>query len=181
MKNIDYEKLFAQAEENIAEEKNLGKVNKELMEKEKLERTEELADAIQDMIVDILTKAKDDNGSIHEPEKFKDYGKPSSLKWVLDDEKFQITIDYSYQVSDDTLTYCGPRGFDHSKKISWRYLIELLNEHKIEISRKQKIREERPKNWYGTTYYTDIITITLGRQKKKNSTDSINAKEKQKK
>lgn len=179
MKNIDYEKLFAKAEENIAEEKNVGKVNKELIDKEKLEKTEELAESIQELIVDTLTNVKDDTGRIHDYGKLNEYGYPSSSKWVLDDEKFQITIDYSYKISDDVLSYCGPRGFDYSKKISWRYLTELLKEHKIEISREQKTRQEKPKNWIGATYYTDIITITLGRQNKKNSTNSINTTEKQ--
>ena len=65
--------------------------------------------------------------------------------------------------------YIGPRGFDFKGEISWPYLKERLKSQNIMISRKKTSKTEKAgKNgWYDTTRYTDIITITLGREDKK--------------
>ena len=54
------------------------------------------------------------------------------------------------------------------KKMFVSYLEELLKPHNIQISRKETTRTEKPENWFSTKYYTDVITITLGRQDNKN-------------
>lgn len=168
MKEIDYTKLLAEADYHIAEKKQDKEKMLETMNPERKAETEKLAEGIQVLIADILKEVDDTKGCSFECGVFKKYGEPKDLDWKLDDEKFEMVLDFSYSISDDTLSYCGPRGFDHDKKITWPYLEELLRKHNISISRKQARREEKPKNWFGTTYYTDKITITLGRQKNNN-------------
>ena len=182
MKEVDYKKLFAQADYNIAEEKNdeakMREVMQEALSDEKKQKTERLADSIQQMIVTILTTAKKNTGYETKYGEFKNYGEPKSLKWKLDEEKFTITIDYSYSISGDSMRCYGPTGFDNKKEISWIYLKDILGEHNIHIDRKKAKREDKQNDWYDTTYYTDIITISLGRELEKEKEPVENVKEK---
>ena len=124
------------------------------------------------MVIEILMNINSNSGIVHDLGDISEYGEPNQTKWTLDESKFQITLDFSYSISDDVLYYTGPRGLTVDS-IDWEYLCKLLQEKNIIINHnKSRFHEDEP-NWYGTTYYTDVLTITLERTKKMQSDESI--------
>ena len=164
MKDVDYTKLFAEADYNISKTKKDDVKFLVAQDDEKMARTEKLADSIQNMIVGILKRAQSNTGHMVEIEGLQEYGTPKDVGWSIDDEKLEVMLDFSY--SFEGVSCKDPKGFDYYHQISWEYLENILKKYHIQINRKQEENVEEAKKWYHISFTkcTDIITITLGRQ-----------------
>lgn len=172
MKKYDFQELLLKADENIQIAKQKAKykdAQPKKTEKSSRDRSaERLSGYIQNMIVEILTDIKSNTGVVDNLDDISKYGNIKDAKWMLDESKLQIVLDFSYAIPGDVLCYTGSRGFKKNN-VSWRYLCQLLQEKNIIIEHTNSEKYVGEKDWYGTTYYTNILIITLERIKKMES------------
>ncbi len=166
MQNINMQELINLTNKRIGDtiqKENEERIRKQQEEtRQRLLNTEELAQSIQKMILNILTNCKDYSGKVWNLDDISKYGTPTDTQWSLNESEFKIILDFSYCIPGDCLSYSGPRGFCVSL-IDWEYLCKLLQDNGITINRDTKRTEIKEENWYGRTEYTDILTISAGK------------------
>ena len=172
MSDINLQDLISSTEERIRikqerdKEERIKKQREE--ERQKKQNTESLAESIKRMIIGILNSCNSRSGFVDKLGDIEKYGTPRNTSWTIEDSKFQIVLDFTYRISGDCLNYCGPRGFC-TNYLDWDYLCELLQKDNIIINREEKSTEVDD-GMSGQTIFTDIITITVEREKTKTTT-----------